>query len=107
MVRTSHRNIISKRLVKEIDEFVVDELLGYELEWDDLYIRDSSIELFNILMNEYKSTGYVDNFKCYSDDRNNAPEDEINQVFHLTIDFLQAGCLARTTLIYVFGDGVN
>lgn len=107
MVRTNHRNIISKRLVKEIDEFVVDELLEYEIEWDDLYIRDASIDLFNILMGEYKNEGYVSNFKCYSDDRNNTPEDENNQIFHLTIDFLQANCLARTVLVYKLGNGVT
>ena len=105
MVFTKHTSVNLQRFANEIDEFVVDELMDVELEWNDLIIRDQSVDLFEILMREYQIDGYVDNFSVYSNYKNNTIEDELLQKFQLTIEFKQRNCLNRTHLNYRLGTG--
>lgn len=107
MIITKHKNVNSKRFVAEIDEFIVDELSANEEEWNDGIVRDMSLELFDLVMFDYKSEGKIDHFKCYSDHRNNNTDDENAEIYTCTIEFQQSHCFNTTTLNYTFGRGLK
>jgi len=107
MVLTKHKNVNSKRLVKEIDDFIVDELQDNEGDWGDFFIRDMSIELFEIVLRDYVNEDQLDHFKCYSDHRNNNTELELQDIYTCTIEFQQSHCFNTTVLSYTLGLGVE
>ena len=107
MITTKHSNVNSLRLVKEIDSFIIDELIDVESEWNDLTSRGLSMELFKLVMDDYRNTKKIDNFKCFSDGRNNTDDTMLQEIFNLTIEFVQAHCLNTTRLNYTFGIGVT
>lgn len=107
MIRTKHKNVNSKTLVKAIDEYVIDELISEEANWEDPTIRIMSLEFIDIVMEDHKSQGQIDHWKIYSDKRNNSPEMIAQSIYTLNIEFKQSHCLNTTKLVYTFGVGLK
>lgn len=107
MVITQHRNIISKRIVKDIDIFVID-ILQYEyLKWRDKERQQKATDVIKMLLNELQESKKIERFKVVCDKRNNPKSQFDIGVYNLEIFFVQTQCLNKTHLHYVFGTSVQ
>ena len=107
MILTKHINVNNKRLVTEVEQYILGELVECEAEWDDLYIRDCAMQMIDLVLADYQDEGEIDHFKTYSDKRNNTDELEAQDIYGVTVEFQQAHCFNTTKLQYTIGLGVG
>lgn len=107
IVKTHHRGVNSKKVVRTIDAFVIDILKDRLYHWGSDYARTEVCRLFKDFMDEGISQGKIQNFKIICDHRNNKPEDFEKGLYFLEIHFQQAHCLNKTRLKYEFGTFVQ
>jgi len=107
MIRTKHKNIISKRILTHIDDFIIDILHHEQFRWRDSDRKSKAIDIIDILFSELKQHKDIEQFKIICDKRNNSQHDFDQGIYHLEIIYVQAQCLNKTRLHYIFGTGVQ
>lgn len=107
MIKTNHKNVNNKRVVKMIDAFVIDIIEDSKYRWGSgKAAQEDVLDMFREFIEEGVQQGKILNYKVSSDTIVVPQNYHDKGVYSVTINFQQTHCLNRTILTYTFGPGV-
>jgi len=102
-IKTQHKHVNSKLLIKDLDEFIVDGLSTLTAFWDDETYQYHFIEAIKQCLYELEENKKIYNFKIVTRQekikQDNGQKKSVNV---LRIYFRQSHCLNVTSLKYIF-----
>lgn len=94
------KNVNSKPLYNDINEFVESGLMVTGISWLFPGNKQSFYEVMDEWLQEFVEDGKITQYDVICDDRNNTPDDEANGIFNVTLKYKQAHCLNTTEIHY-------
>lgn len=94
------KNINSKLLFKEINDYVFEGINSNAVRWKDETHRKSFVEVIEEFLEELAENSKITQFKVMCDRRNNSMEDLEKGIVKLTIKFVQKNCLNISEIEY-------
>jgi len=101
------KNINSKRLYDEINEFVESGLMSIGIRWTTPENRDTFSEILGEWLEEFQGEGRITQYNVICDDRNNSTKQQKKGIFKVSITYKQMHCLNVTSIDYELVESNN
>ena len=104
-LKTKTKNVNSKRLFEEINDFVESGLMSLGITWSTPGNRQSFAEVLEEWLEEFQQDGRITQYNVICDDRNNPVEQQEEGIFKVYIMYKQLHCLNTTSIEYTLEEG--
>ena len=98
ILKTRHVN--SKRLLKQIAEFIEEIIVNFSIMWDSDVQRGAVLEVIDEYMEDLVEDKDIEQWNVICDSRNNKMSDIQKKQTHLDITYRQRNCFNVTEIKY-------